>query len=324
MDTSLYKSFITIVETGSLTRASETLHIAQPTLTRHVKILQKKFHAKLIKTGPGQRHIEITPAGKILYKSSKNILDIEKSIEKDILNCTNGSEGTIHIAISSSLTAGIISTSVIPFTKIYPNTYFDFQEHDVSKQTQLLTSGIAELGLCNKLLPQPELFNTHLTCESSLAIYINKNSNLLDNYIKTKKSSNNKNLYKFPLENLKDVLLNIPFCTIPESQELISNYCKNIFITTYPLSVSTNKSTALQWAIEDRAIVIAPLSPGEPILNELKVYILPTDIFKCYRFLYTAKNRELSPITQQFINFLIEQHFKKGHLHSSLKLQNKL
>lgn len=321
MDTSLYKSFITIYETGSLTRASEILHIAQPTLTRHIKILQKKYRTKLIKTGPGQRHIEITPAGQILYKSAKNLIAIEKRIEKDILNCIKGSRGTIHIAISSSLTSGIISTSVIPFTKIYPNTYFDFQEHDVTKQIQLLTTGMAELGLCNKLLPQAELFNTHLTCESRLAIYTHKKSTLLKNYINEIKISNDEQISKnFPLKYLKDILSNVPFCTIPESQELITNYCKTIFISTNPLSISTSKATALQWALEDRAIVIAPLSPGEPIPSDLKAYILPSELFKCYRFLYTSKNRELSPIVQQFINFLIEQHFREGHLHTTLNL----
>ncbi|WP_276873955.1 LysR family transcriptional regulator [Dialister micraerophilus] len=321
MDTSLYKSFITISETGSLTRAASILHIAQPTLTRHIKILQKKYKTQLIKTGPGQRHIEITPAGQILYKSAKNLIAIENSIEKDIINCTNGARGTIHIAISSSLTSGIISASVIPFTKIYPDTYFDFQEHDINKQMQLLKSGIAELGLCNKLLPQPELFDTHLTCESRLAIYINKKSKLLNNFVQNDVFiDDEKKLLKFPIKSLKSTLLNVPFCTIPESQELIANYCKTLFISTNPLSISTSKSTALQWALENRAIVFAPLSPGEPVPGDLKVYILPSDMFRCYRFLYTLKNRELSPITQKFVDFLIDQHFKEGHYHSFLNI----
>ena len=133
-----------------------------------------------------------------------------------------------------------------------------------------------------------------------------------------------KKLLKFPIKSLKSTLLNVPFCTIPESQELIANYCKTLFISTNPLSISTSKSTALQWALENRAIVFAPLSPGEPVPGDLKVYILPSDMFRCYRFLYTLKNRELSPITQKFVDFLIDQHFKEGHYHSSLNILNNI
>lgn len=70
MDTNIYKSFVAVVESGTLSKAASILHIAQPALTRHMKILQEKYNTPLLMTKQGQKSIELTPAGKILYEKA--------------------------------------------------------------------------------------------------------------------------------------------------------------------------------------------------------------------------------------------------------------
>ncbi|AGR59348.1 nitrogen assimilation regulatory protein (pseudogene) [Salmonella bongori] len=66
------KYFVKIVDTGSLTRAAEVLHIAQPALSQQVATLEGELNQQLlIRT---KRGVVPTEAGKILYAHAWNIL----------------------------------------------------------------------------------------------------------------------------------------------------------------------------------------------------------------------------------------------------------
>ncbi|MBT0717231.1 LysR family transcriptional regulator [Rosenbergiella epipactidis] len=66
------KYFVKIVDTGSLTRASEVLHIAQPALSQQLATLEGEFNQQLlIRT---KRGVIPTDAGQVLYHHAKSIL----------------------------------------------------------------------------------------------------------------------------------------------------------------------------------------------------------------------------------------------------------
>lgn len=66
------KYFVKIVDTGSLTRASEVLHIAQPALSQQIATLEGEFNQQLlIRT---KRGVSPTDAGQVLYQHATSIL----------------------------------------------------------------------------------------------------------------------------------------------------------------------------------------------------------------------------------------------------------
>ncbi len=66
------KYFVKIVDTGSLTRASEVLHIAQPALSQQLATLEGEFNQQLlIRT---KRGVIPTDAGQVLYHHAQSIL----------------------------------------------------------------------------------------------------------------------------------------------------------------------------------------------------------------------------------------------------------
>ena len=72
MDFKQLRAFLTIVETGSVTRASEVLHIVQPAVSRQLRLLEEDLGTPLFHRG---RHgMEPTEAGTILIDRARRVL----------------------------------------------------------------------------------------------------------------------------------------------------------------------------------------------------------------------------------------------------------
>ena len=92
MEIDNYRNFLAIVEAGSMTAASEYIHIAQPALSKQVKSLENYFGTKLIITTRGSKHLILTDAGRILYHKAKYICSLEDMAKNEI-----GEIGRAHV-----------------------------------------------------------------------------------------------------------------------------------------------------------------------------------------------------------------------------------
>ena len=64
--------FVKVAELGSLTRAAEALHMAQPALSQHIRGLEDEIGAKLLARGP--RGVTLTEAGQRMLEESRAML----------------------------------------------------------------------------------------------------------------------------------------------------------------------------------------------------------------------------------------------------------
>ena len=72
MDLKVLKSFITVCETGNITRASERLFISQPALTRQIKDLEEEVGSILFDRST--RALSLTESGHLFYAKAQEIL----------------------------------------------------------------------------------------------------------------------------------------------------------------------------------------------------------------------------------------------------------
>lgn len=64
------KCFMEIAEQGSFTRAAEKLYISQPTISRHIQLLEEEMQTSLL-IRDGRRASVLTPSGQLLYDCLK-------------------------------------------------------------------------------------------------------------------------------------------------------------------------------------------------------------------------------------------------------------
>jgi len=222
MDIAMYRSFITIVESGSLTQASRILHIAQPALTRHLKILQEKYRTPLVKTGQGQRHVEITPAGMVLYRKAKYFVALEEQISQDIDACRAGTSGILRITVSPSITSRLVKDILSPFRKENPDVSFELLEDAADEQRRYLLAGTAELGISNAAVKRTDLFRVHRKREYRMAVYINRKSPLLKKYGLVPAGDEPGD---FPMEHFAALLDEMPVAVTRSYSDAILSFC---------------------------------------------------------------------------------------------------
>jgi LysR family transcriptional regulator, regulator for metE and metH len=77
-----FRLIVAIVEEGSLTLASNRLHVTQPGLSRHLKALETRLGTKLFtRVGP---RLSLAPAGELLLRHARETLERVAQIEDDV------------------------------------------------------------------------------------------------------------------------------------------------------------------------------------------------------------------------------------------------
>jgi DNA-binding transcriptional LysR family regulator len=92
-----------IIESGSLTRASQLLHIAQPALSQQVNQLEDELGVKLLSRSV--RGVLPTEAGLAVYHQAKLILKQVEATRQIAIQADSGPAGTVTIGLPWSITA---------------------------------------------------------------------------------------------------------------------------------------------------------------------------------------------------------------------------
>lgn len=115
----LYKIFLEVAETGSITKASINLHISQPAVTKHIKNLEFELGGSLfIRTNTG---MVLNNQGNELYIYIKQAITLIEAGENKFKNLEDLEKGIIRIGISTTLTRKFLFEYIKKFHKLYPN-----------------------------------------------------------------------------------------------------------------------------------------------------------------------------------------------------------
>lgn len=288
MELENYRNFLAIIEAGSLTGAAECVHLAQPALSKQLKALENYFGAKLILTQRGSRQIILTEAGRILYQKAKYICSLDDLAKMEISSVTGGSVGTLRISAANSRSAVFISNVLKDFSRQYPKITYEIYEGGITDQAQQLLNGITELGIFSVPIRHEDSFQVLFRRREELYAVFHQDSPLLDS-----------STAEITLPELADIPLSIS----AGCWELLKKRCAELPLLTKIICISTTRSTALQWALDNSAAVIVPAEPEEWLghgLIKKKINATGIELFKT---VVKVKDRPLSVIARKFLQF---------------------
>ncbi|QBR03702.1 LysR family transcriptional regulator [Paraburkholderia pallida] len=116
-------AFFAVVETGSVTAASQRLHISQPALTREIRELEERFGVVLFDRLP--RGMQPTEAGRLLADYAAQIFSLARNAETAVSEFAGLSRG--HLALAASRTIGVYVLPPIlnEYRQLYPGITVD-------------------------------------------------------------------------------------------------------------------------------------------------------------------------------------------------------
>ena len=112
MEIRVLKYFLTVVREESITKASEVLHITQPTLSRQLAQMEEELGVKLIDRGT--RKIRLTNEGMLLRRRAEEIIQLVDKTEQELLGQNEQVEGKITIGCGEIAPAQLLSDPTTP------------------------------------------------------------------------------------------------------------------------------------------------------------------------------------------------------------------
>ncbi|TDL39642.1 LysR family transcriptional regulator [Arthrobacter nitrophenolicus] len=114
MDLRELQTFRAVAEMGSLTRASDRLHIAQPALSRQIRLLEAELRTALFtRDGRGMR---LTPAGEVLLERSAGLMRDVDRMRDDLRSFLGAPTGYVHVGLLptvSAMVSGAVARRVL-------------------------------------------------------------------------------------------------------------------------------------------------------------------------------------------------------------------
>jgi len=128
MDIHRFKIFASIFRHKSFSKASKELNLTQPTISNHIKILEKELALKLFERLG--RTIRATKQAKVLYAHVMGIIESTDIMKKAIKASSKDNTGRLIIGASTIPGEYILPEIIYKFRKIYPSASFEVEISD--------------------------------------------------------------------------------------------------------------------------------------------------------------------------------------------------
>jgi DNA-binding transcriptional LysR family regulator len=137
---------ITVVDTGSFTRAAELLHVSQPALSHQIRALERDTGGPLLERLP--RAVRLTPMGRAMLPHARAALDDAERARTAARHAAGLDNGEIHLATIYSVTVGVLPPVLQAWHQQHPAVRVRLQEFPHTEVLQsAIAAGRADLGI---------------------------------------------------------------------------------------------------------------------------------------------------------------------------------
>lgn len=147
--------FVRVAELGSFSKAARVLNIAQPALSRQVRLLETDLHFNLL-TRNG-RGVVLTEAGQRLFDHSIGILQLVARATEDLESARDEPTGRIVIGLPPSMGRRLTLPLVETFRRTLPKARLAIVEGLSTHLTEWIATGRVDLGLVHNPEPNPAI-----------------------------------------------------------------------------------------------------------------------------------------------------------------------
>ncbi len=177
MEIRTLRYFLAVAREENMTRASELLHVTQPTLSKQLKSLEDELGKKLF-----IRHsfsISLTEEGILLRNRAEDLVSMADKIEQEFLSLDDISGGDIYFGLAESYQIRYLAREIRSFKMLYPNLHYHITSGDTEQVTEKLDKGLLDFAvICEPPderkyhwipFPEADFFGAVVSSSSSLA-----------------------------------------------------------------------------------------------------------------------------------------------------------
>ena len=146
MELRVLRYFLAIAQAGSITKAAQTLHITQPTLSRQIKELVDELGKELIRRG--SRQTELTHEGLLLRQRAEEIVGLAERTKKEFHALdTETISGDLNIGCGESDSLSFITDVLKGLHDTYPLIISHFYSGNTEAVLDRLDKGLLDFAV---------------------------------------------------------------------------------------------------------------------------------------------------------------------------------
>ena len=246
MNIDFYRNYIEIVELGTLSAAARSLHVAQSALSNQLKQFEEEFGTPLFIRAA--RRMELTDAGRILYRKSKDIIALVDAAHKEIDASIEGAQGSLRLGMTQAYPDLYVNNLLLAFQKQNPQMRFDIFEESSMEILEQLRSGVIEIGIERNPDKLPPFLTEVVTQNERVSAYVRKDNPWID-----------AGLDELPVAELQKAPLAISRGIVG----LLDDIFERVGISPRVMSISTSRSNPMMWARAGVAVAIIRAGTSE-------------------------------------------------------------
>ncbi|WP_040952623.1 LysR family transcriptional regulator [Gorillibacterium massiliense] len=169
MDVRQLHYFTEVARCGSFTKASETLHLSQSTLSKGIKSLEEELGVSLFDRS--SRRIELTDAGETVLSEAESILQSFYHLTDTLYEVMQVKKGTVRLGMPPIIGSLFFPGIIARFHKQYPGISIRLGEDGSKRVEQAVQNGETDAGVV--VLPVEEgLFDIRPFLQEKLAVIV--------------------------------------------------------------------------------------------------------------------------------------------------------
>jgi DNA-binding transcriptional LysR family regulator len=162
MDLRHVRTFVTVAELGTVSKAALRLHIAQPALSRQISDLEHELGLQLFdRVG---RRLLLSSAGEQLLSDCRGLLNYARAIGERAQLLRRGNTGVLKVSASPHLMEGVFPVFLQRYVQRYPHVQVKLIDTVGPDQLAMLERGEIDLAqsLVRAVPPEDQRFASHL------------------------------------------------------------------------------------------------------------------------------------------------------------------
>lgn len=145
MEIRVLRYFLEIARAGNMSRAAETLHVSQPTLSKQIKDLEQELGKKLFRRG--STSLRLTDEGMLLRKRAEDILEMVDKTADEFKSLDNITGGEVHIGCAESHQIKYLARAMKAFRERYPLFRYHLTSGNTEQVVERLDRGLIDFAV---------------------------------------------------------------------------------------------------------------------------------------------------------------------------------
>ena len=145
MDIRTMQYFLAVIREGTISAAAESLHVAQPSLSRQMKDLEVELGVMLFERG--NRKITLTEEGQVMRRRAEELVRLMQLTQEEIAQVKHRLTGSIRIGAGESQAFRYFAETAAKVLKEHPDVQLYITSGDTQDLMDELDNGLIDFAL---------------------------------------------------------------------------------------------------------------------------------------------------------------------------------